>query len=107
MFFDKKNGKLIGKRRNETVQIEAWGENALRVRSTMYPEILDRDWALMKTEKNQAEIKIEEDYAEITNGKLRVHINHAGVMTFYKDGKMIFREYHRNYDSLHTGESRC
>ena len=107
MYFDIKDGKLIGKRRNETVVIEAWGKNALRVRSTMYPEILDRDWALMKTDKNKAIVEIEGHHAVITNGKLSVEINNAGVMTFYKEGKMIFSEYHRNYDSLHTGESRC
>lgn len=33
--FYKENGALIARLRNETVRIEGWGKNALRVRATL------------------------------------------------------------------------
>ena len=33
-YFTAENGVLIYRRRYETIRIEGWGENALRVRST-------------------------------------------------------------------------
>lgn len=107
MFFSNKDGKLVAKKQYETIVIEAWGKNALRVRSTMYPEITDRNWALTEPAAKEAKIQIEDGSAEITNGKISAKMNHAGVISFYKEGEMLFREYHRNYDSQHTGESRC
>ncbi|MCR5585535.1 MAG: family 31 glucosidase, partial [Lachnospiraceae bacterium] len=49
MVFTNDNGALVFKTKGETVRIEAWGENALRVRATMFPKFTDRAWAL--TEK--------------------------------------------------------
>ncbi|BBF42512.1 alpha-xylosidase [Lachnospiraceae bacterium KM106-2] len=107
MYFTIQDGKLIARKQNETLVVEAWGKNALRVRSTMYPAIFDQDWALEKVEEQSAKIELKDGNAEVKNGKLTMTINHAGVIAFYKEGKLLFREYHRNYDSLHTGESRC
>lgn len=107
MAFINKDGKLIFKREHETLMIEAYGKNALRIRSTMYPKINNNNWALIDTDKNKADIKLEDGNAIITNGKLTAKVNNVGVISFYKDKKLIFREYHRNYDSNHTGESCC
>ena len=107
MIFKNIDGKLVARKQNETLIIEAWGKNALRVRSTMYPEILAEDWALMEIDSKKAVIELKDGNAVITNGKLSAIVNGAGVISFYKDQKLIFREYHRNYDSRHTGESRC
>ena len=49
MEFRNENGALVFQRAGETVRIEAWGENSLRVRATMLPEFTGNDWAL--TEK--------------------------------------------------------
>ena len=46
MEFRNDNGALVFKRAGETVRIEAWGENSLRVRATMLPEFTGHDWAL-------------------------------------------------------------
>ena len=50
----------------ETLQIEAWGENSLRIRSRMMGEILDTDYALLPFNGDvEAEI-------EINNEKLKL-----------------------------------
>ncbi|MFA5657965.1 MAG: hypothetical protein WC900_01630, partial [Oscillospiraceae bacterium] len=59
--FKQKNNKLIYFYDNETTIIEPWGENALRVRSTMNPEFTEHDWALLPSADTVPEIKISVD----------------------------------------------
>lgn len=109
MFFSIQNNSLIGKQRNETLVIEAFGNNALRVRSTMYPEFSKNDWALSgyQLDTSKCQITIENDRASIKNGKIRAVVNFAGVITFYKDDEMVLREYYRCYGGTESKESRC
>ena len=48
MVFTDENGALVAKRQGETLRIEGWGEDSLRVRSTMYPDFTGNNWALEK-----------------------------------------------------------
>ena len=121
MQFLKKNNTLIAKHNGETLRIEAWGENSLRVRAVMDPEMYDENWALSEPIKiSRADVEITEEkhwvgngswdtvpIASITNGHLKAVVNFAGVITFYRDDKMILREYFRNYDGTLSKESRC
>lgn len=121
MQFLKKNNALIAKHNGETLRIEAWGENSLRVRAVMDPEMYDENWALSEPIKIfRADVEIAEEkhwvgngswdtvpIASITNGHLKAVVNFAGVITFYRDDKMILREYFRNYDGTLSKESRC
>lgn len=108
MFFSQEGNVLVGKRQGETLRIEPWGANALRVRSTMYAQLSGNDWALEEeVDRGSAEIKINGGEAVITNGKISVEINDAGVMTFYKDGQKILREYYRCYYGTISNESSC
>lgn len=56
-FFAEQNA-LICRRQGETLRIEAWGRDALRVRATMEPVIRDKDWALTEPVEADAEIEI-------------------------------------------------
>ena len=98
MIFSNENGALVAQRGGETLKIEAWGKNALRVRATMLSDFIGEDWAL--TEKvsdnggSEVTVKIyKKDYlegegyishqphAEIRNGRIRAEINFAGVLS--------------------------
>lgn len=107
MFFHKEDQALIGKYQNETLRIEAWGKNALRVRATQYPHFSSNDWALSATESGKTVITIDEDRASIQNGKIRACVNSAGILTFYKENKQILGEYYRKYAEDGSRESRC
>ncbi len=112
MIFLNENGALIAKRQGETLKIEGWGKDALRVRSTMYPDFTGNNWALTETvaaAKTVVEIEssTNEPSAKITNGRIRAEINFAGVISFYKDDELILREYFRNYGGTISKESRC
>ena len=106
MVFTKKMNTLVGKAGGELLQIEAWGKDSLRVRATRYAQFNKNDWALTEPVKGTAKVEIAKDgAAEIVNGKMKITVTPSGVLTFFKDGKQILREYHRCYDPSVTKES--
>ena len=60
MFWEKE-GKLIYSYDGETVCIEAWGKDALRVRATKNRSFTGRDWALEAKDAHAGEVEIFED----------------------------------------------
>ena len=121
MTFENQNGALVCRHLGETLRIEAWGKNAFRVRATMASGFSGNDWALTESvEKHDTQILIEEEnhwvgdgtidkkeIATITNGRLKAVVNFAGILSLYRDDKLILREYFRNYDGTLSRESRC
>ena len=91
MIFENKDGALLCYRSGETLKIEAWGKDSLRVRATMQTSLSDKVNAL--TEKADVTTGIvvigEEDFwvgdgnitkqpiASITNGRLKAVVNFA------------------------------
>lgn len=107
MFFVKEGQALICRHQNETLRIEPWGRNALRVRSTLYSGFSGNDWALTDTPAGISDISVGESEASIQNGIIRARVNLAGVITFYKGSEVILREYYRNYFGTESMESSC
>lgn len=107
MFLEAKNA-LVFKKGNETLMIEPWGVDSLRIRSTMDVNFIDRDWALTeKIPHGTSKITKTDNGMAITNGRLTASLNNGGVITFLKDGKKILQEYFRCYDPSATKESCC
>ena len=112
MKFWKENQSLMWKHQYETVCITPWGKNALRIRATKFPNFTSQDWALEEpVPDTSADVSIELNCGEntqnpdasitnasITNGRLCIKVDAAGIMTFYRDGQRILKEYHRDYD---------
>ena len=100
MDFRNENGVLIARRNGETLRIEAWGKDSLRVRATMFSKFTGNNWALTEAfEKGNPVVEITgeevgEPLASITNGRVRATVNFAGVITFYRDGEQILQEYY-------------
>lgn len=98
-FFTEEDGKLIFEYNGERLQIEAWGENSLRIRSRMMGNILNTDYALLpnnSVDKAQVIIDNETDTATIKNGKIKAKIYYSqwdspGRISFYnqKDELLI------------------
>lgn len=121
MRFVKDNTALVCFHQGEQVRIEPWGKDSLRVRAAMGREFSGNAWALTEpVEPVQAQIVIEDvdhwvgdgtldkrERASITNGRLKAVVNHAGVLSFFKDETLILREYFRAYDGTISRESRC
>lgn len=47
------------------------------------------------------------ELAAIVNGRMKAVVNHAGVISFYRDDTLLLREYFRSYDGTISRESRC
>ena len=105
--FKKSSNSLIFEKNGETLKIEPWGTDSLRIRATMNPEFTKNTWGLTETVKNKSSVKIEisDTGACISNGKLSAKLNTGGVITFEKNGKKILQEYHRSYDHSASRES--
>ena len=118
MIFLKEGNALIARRGGETLRIEGWGRNALRVRAVMNDIRTGQDYALTESpEETECEILIGTEKnpgwegtvpcAEIKNGRIRATVNFAGVISFYRDGDLILREYYRSYGGTLVQTSRC
>jgi alpha-D-xyloside xylohydrolase len=121
MVFECRDNALCFKRQGETVLIEAWGEDSLRVRATMNRNFTGRNWALTEAvAPTKAEVKTyivpektgegtiqDNEWASITNGRIRAEVNYAGVISLFRDDKLFLREYFRSYGGTISKESRC
>ena len=121
MQFNAEGNVLTARRGGETLRIEGWGENSLRVRAVMYDGWTGNDWALTEQPATpDCKILIGEEEsgngdgtvgkvpcAEIINGRIRAAVNFAGVISFYRDGELILREYYRSYGGTLSKGSRC
>ena len=73
------NGALIARSRNETIRIEGWGKNALRVRATLLKKLPENAHALTENVAHSAKVTIDEgsETAEIVNGKVKATLSTA------------------------------
>jgi alpha-D-xyloside xylohydrolase len=73
--FRKQKRALVWEQNHETVQVEPWGQDSLRVRATVEAEILgDLPGALLNPPPAEAQIEIEPERALIRNGRLAAEI---------------------------------
>ena len=121
MKFTAEKNALVARRAGETLRIEGWGKDSLRVRAVMYDGWTGNDWALTETpEEARCEIKIGTELnpngdgtcgcvpcAEIVNGRIRATVTFVGLISFYRDGELILREYYRSYGGTLSEGSRC
>lgn len=96
--YAREGNRLVYRYDCETLWIEGWGSNSLRVRATKLDKMALEDWALLPPEPTEPDIAIHEDgSASIRNGKIVAKCNGIGKVTFCnQDGKILLQEYLRN-----------
>lgn len=102
MYALSQNGNSIELRSDgEILRVEPWGENSLRVRSTVLGELQDTHFALLPRdgEEKAADIMVEEHTAKLTNGKITAVIKLADtwrmtydVLFYNQKGELLLRE---------------
>ncbi len=108
------DNRLVYKSGRETLVIEPWGRDGLRVRVTPLPEIVDRPWALTEHVDTQAHIDTSDTEATIRNGKISARIRdlhtQKGHLEFFKyaDGTSvsILSEYDYRVNAHNPGTRR-
>jgi alpha-D-xyloside xylohydrolase len=70
---------------HETVRVEPWGCNSLRVRGTVWQDIRDDlPSALLPPASAQADVEMSAGLARLTNGSIRAEISDAGRLLFLR-----------------------
>ena len=91
----KKNNQLCFSLENEIVELEPWGRNGIRVRSTQSSEI-KRDWinALINQGEYPPKIEFYSQGASLQNGDIKATINSKGELSFINvaSGKELLKE---------------
>ena len=81
-------GKLVHTLEGETMVIEPWGRDGLRVRATRGSAVLDTAWALTEPVNAGATILISESAAVIRNGRISARIHdlrtQRGCLQFFR-----------------------
>ena len=99
--FTSEENRLVWRLERQTVWIEPWGSDCLRVRATLHSEMPTRDWSLLPRGTSPAEIEIVGDSAKITSGLLTAEVEKNGRIRFLKQGSaeplIEEAEYRTNY----------
>ncbi len=95
--FNLASDKLVWMYDGHRLQIEAWGENSLRVRATAAPALNDKDWALLPAKPStKVEVSRLKEGARIVNGTISAVVNDRGQVRYYnQNGKLLLEEYWR------------
>ena len=101
MAFYQEGNALVYQYDSETLRIEPWGENSLRVRASKVAPMPQRDWALTQAVSHSAQVTVGEREASITNGQITATLTAGGWLKFFNaQGKELLREYSRNRKDL-------
>ncbi|KAL2871434.1 glycoside hydrolase family 31 protein [Aspergillus lucknowensis] len=82
----------------ETLWIEPWGPNALRIRSTRAREMPAQNWALLTPSSSAWTVEIDrQGSGHVRNGKIQATISRAGKIEVRNaKGELLLEEYTRN-----------
>ncbi|HVM62647.1 MAG TPA: TIM-barrel domain-containing protein [Verrucomicrobiae bacterium] len=85
--FDRDENCLIWRGAGQTLWVEPWGPDCIRVRATMLAEMPLRDWSLLAARPATPRIVIENGAARLVNGRLTATVDaKSGRVRFFKDG---------------------
>lgn len=93
--FRQEKNVLFWEQNHETLRVEPWGRDSLRVRSTLSAGIReDLLSVLLLPAQSEAQITIEEEGATIRNGAIAASISSQGVIRFFRsdDGVELLAE---------------
>ena len=103
------NDSIEFRSNDELLMIQAWGENSIRVRAyaDQVEKIAYYHPQLKRLGSTNAKVvRLENDAAQLTNGKIKVVLDHRHRLTFYNDhGKVLLKEFVRQRAVKHDDGS--
>ncbi|MCA9236201.1 MAG: hypothetical protein KDA44_12070 [Planctomycetales bacterium] len=84
--FSSTDDRLAWRLREQTLWIEAWGPDCLRVRATALPTMPRREWSLLEPQPTSVAITLGATEARIENGRLAATVDARGRVRFFRDG---------------------
>lgn len=94
----KEAGRLIFHYDAEELWIDAWGQNAVRIRATKSCRMPEENWALQEQpDASEAEITVGPSGGALKNGKLTARVSSDGrIQIENESGRILLKEYWRN-----------
>jgi alpha-D-xyloside xylohydrolase len=83
--FTRDGTRIVWRHQQQTLWVEPWGADCIRVRSTALSEMPLRDWSLLEPRPSSPKIKIDSNEARITNAHLTATVDVSGRVRFFKD----------------------
>lgn len=88
------NSSILFERRDETMLIEPYGLNCIRVRASKNAKLSDEKWTLLDAKDNsKPELSGDDKHATLTNGDISVKVSATndwgGELAFFRKGKQI------------------
>lgn len=74
---------LVWRAHHQTLQIQPWGADCVRVRCTELADIDERPMALVERSQTNAEVNIADGESVLVNGRITVRVSETGWMRFY------------------------
>lgn len=103
--FEVTGSRITWRGDGETLVVEPWGRDSVRVRAVMMGEIRDTDWALLPPAESDAEVEATGDdtgaSAVLVNGRIRVVLRHSTV-----EAESLQHVVHRCALSFHDADDR-
>lgn len=92
--FQTQAAALVWRRGAQTLRLEAWGPDCVRVRCTESPSIDDRPMALVEPLPADAQIAIADGESVLVNGRVTVRVSDTGWTRFYNtdNGAVLLEE---------------
>lgn len=82
------SNRLVWTLRGQTLWIEPWGADAIRVRATLRSEMPQPEWSLLSPEPVSVTIATDENEARLVNGRLSATVDdRTGRVRFFRDGE--------------------
>jgi alpha-D-xyloside xylohydrolase len=100
-YLSQEGDRLVRRQGGETLWVEPWGENSLRVRATRQRSVdTSQDWALEPPAPATPEITIGDGEARIANGRVTATIDQFGILEFTNQrGDLLLREHWQVLDT--------
>lgn len=109
-FFEAHVDRIVWRGDGETLVVQAWGPDSLRVRAARSSDVLDTDWALLPPRPAAPEVLVEGDTATVRNGAitavLRASAGYSEQLEYHvvgctlefrdRNGDVLLRELDRN-----------
>ena len=97
-YFEQAGSALIWRNKGETLVIEPWGADSLRVRAALQGEVIDTRFALLDPQPTEPEITIKDERGVIRNGKLTAEVTmdgwhrYARIGFYNQKGELLLQE---------------
>lgn len=84
--FSRDGNRLVWRWKEQTLWVEPWGPDCIRIRATTLAEMPLRDWSLIAPKPASPEITTDATSARLINGRLTATVDEKGRVRFFKTG---------------------